>query len=47
VQFTWDKIPDADLCFAKKRVDNIRASFRKELRRVRDSKRSGSSADDV
>jgi hypothetical protein len=28
-------------------VESIRASFRKELRRVRDSKRSGLSADDV
>jgi hypothetical protein len=25
------------LCFVKKKVDSIRASFRKELRRVRDS----------
>jgi hypothetical protein len=47
VQFTREKISDADLCFVKKRVKSIRASFRKELRRVRDSKRSGSSADDV
>jgi hypothetical protein len=37
VQFTREEIPDADLCFVKKRVDSIRASFRKELRRVRDS----------
>jgi hypothetical protein len=37
VQFTREKIPDADLCFVKKTVDSIRASFRKELRRVRDS----------
>jgi hypothetical protein len=37
VQFTREKIPDADVCFVKKKVDNIRASFRKELRRVRDS----------
>jgi hypothetical protein len=47
VQFTREKIPDADLCVVKKEVDSIRASFRKELRRVRDSKRNGSSADDV
>jgi hypothetical protein len=32
-----EKIPDADLCFVKKNVDSIRASFREELRRVRDS----------
>jgi hypothetical protein len=37
VQLTREKIPDADLCFVKKKVDSIRASFRKELRRVRDS----------
>jgi hypothetical protein len=35
--FTRENIPDADLCFVKKKVDSIRASFRKELRRVRDS----------
>jgi hypothetical protein len=46
VQFTREKIPDADVCFVKKKWDSIRASSRKELRRVRD-KRSGSSADDV
>jgi hypothetical protein len=37
VQFTREKIPDVDLCFVKKKVDSIRTSFRKELRRVRDS----------
>jgi hypothetical protein len=37
VQFTREKIPDADLCFVKTKVDSIRPSFRKELRRVRDS----------
>ncbi|KDR14294.1 uncharacterized protein LOC110834627 [Zootermopsis nevadensis] len=47
VQFTREKIPDADLQFVKKKVDSIRASFRKELRRVRDSKRSGASEDEV
>jgi hypothetical protein len=36
VQFTRKKIPDADLCFVNKKVASIRASFRKELRRVRD-----------
>jgi hypothetical protein len=29
VQFTREKIPDADLCFVKKKVDSIRALFRK------------------
>jgi hypothetical protein len=37
VQFTREKIRDADLCFVKTKVDCIRASLRKELRRVRDS----------
>jgi hypothetical protein len=47
VQLTREKVPEADLCFVKKKVDSIRASFRKEMRRVRESKRSGLSADDV
>ena len=47
VQLIREKIPEADLCFVKKKVDSIRASFRKELRRVRNSKRSGLPADDV
>lgn len=32
--------------FVKKKVDNIRASFRKELRKIRKSNKSGASADD-
>jgi hypothetical protein len=32
VQLSREKIPEADLCFVKKKVDSIRASFRKELR---------------
>ena len=47
VQLTREKIPEADLCFVKKKVDPIRAPFRKEMRRVRDSKRSGLSVVDV
>jgi len=47
VQLTREKIPEADLCFVEKKVDSIRASVRKELRRVRDSKRSCLSADDA
>jgi hypothetical protein len=47
VQLTREKIPEAALCFVKNKVDSIRASFRKELRRLRDSKRTGLSADDV
>jgi hypothetical protein len=47
VQFTREKIRDADLGFVKKKLNSVRASFRKELRRVRNSKRSGASVDDV
>ena len=47
MQLTREKIPEADLCFVKKKMHRIRASFSKELRRVRDSKRSGLSSDDV
>jgi hypothetical protein len=32
VQFTREKILDADLCVVKKQVDSIRTSFKKELR---------------
>ncbi|KAG8241828.1 hypothetical protein J6590_077959 [Homalodisca vitripennis] len=31
----------------KRKVDNLRAAFRKEMRKVRDSTRSGASADDT
>jgi hypothetical protein len=34
VQFTRVRIRDTDLGFVKKKLDSIRASFRKELRRV-------------
>jgi hypothetical protein len=37
VQFTREKIPDADLCVVKTKANRIRASCRKELRQVRDS----------
>lgn len=46
LQVTKEKLPEADLNFVKKKVDNIRASFRKELRKVRESSRSGASADE-
>jgi len=47
VQLTREKIPEADLCFVKKKVDSNWAPFRKEMCRVQDSKRSGLSTDDV
>ncbi|KAG8330850.1 hypothetical protein J6590_054140 [Homalodisca vitripennis] len=47
LQITKEKIPNADTNFAKRKVDNLRAAFRKEMRKVRDSTRSGASADDT
>jgi hypothetical protein len=47
VQLIREKIPEADLCFVKKKVKLIRAFLRKELGRVGNSKRSRLSADDV
>ncbi|KAG8224830.1 hypothetical protein J437_LFUL002277 [Ladona fulva] len=41
VEFTRSRIRDADLPFVKKKLESIRASFRKELRRVKESRRSG------
>lgn len=47
LQITKHKIPNADSSFVKRKVDNIRAAFRKEMRKMRDSTRSGASADDT
>ncbi|KAG8321088.1 hypothetical protein J6590_053404 [Homalodisca vitripennis] len=47
LQITKEKVPNADLNFVKNKVDNIRASFRKELRKIRDCTRSGASSDDT
>jgi hypothetical protein len=47
LQLTRENFPEAELYFVKKKMDSIRASIRKELRRVWDSKRSGLSADDA
>ncbi|KAG8329021.1 hypothetical protein J6590_097061 [Homalodisca vitripennis] len=47
LQITKEKIPNADTNFVKRKVDNLRAAFRKEMRKVRDSTRSGASADDT
>ncbi|KAG8290399.1 hypothetical protein J6590_082548 [Homalodisca vitripennis] len=46
LQITKEKIPNVDTNFVKKKVDNLRAAFRKKMRKVRDSTRSGASADD-
>lgn len=42
VDFTGKSIPDVDVEFVKKRVEILRASFRKEFNRVRESLKSGS-----
>ncbi|XP_047738613.1 uncharacterized protein LOC108669816 isoform X4 [Hyalella azteca] len=47
VGITREKEVNADLNFVKKKVDNIRASFRKELRKIRESTQSGASSDDT
>ncbi|XP_018015340.1 uncharacterized protein LOC108672216 [Hyalella azteca] len=47
VGITREKVVNADLNFVKKKVDNIRASFRNELRKIRESTRSGASSDDT
>lgn len=39
--------PDANRDFVDKKIQNFRGSFRKELKKVKDSKRSGRSADEV
>ncbi|KAG8254997.1 hypothetical protein J6590_103144 [Homalodisca vitripennis] len=47
LQITKEKIPNADTNFVKRKVDDLRAAFRKEMRKVRDRTRSGASADDT
>jgi hypothetical protein len=39
--------PDASRENVVKKINNLRSTFRKELKKVNDSKRSGSSGDDV
>lgn len=39
--------PEANRDFVVKKIQSFRGSFRKELKKVEDSKRSGKSADDV
>ncbi|KAG8276056.1 hypothetical protein J6590_073210 [Homalodisca vitripennis] len=47
LQITKETIPNADTNFVKRKVYNFRAAFRKEMRKVCDSTRSGASADDT
>ncbi|KAL4104621.1 hypothetical protein QTP88_019915 [Uroleucon formosanum] len=42
-----EKIPEADEAFVKKKINNLRTAFRRELAKVRSSKRTGSSTDDI
>ena len=39
--------PEADKQFVKKKMQNLRGCFRKELKKVENSKRSGSGTDDI
>jgi hypothetical protein len=47
VAFCKAIFPEADRAFVTKKIQSLRGSFRKELKKVMDSTRSGSSADDV
>lgn len=44
---TRETIPTADLKFVKDRIESLKQSFRREYRKVKNSMKSGSSADDV
>jgi len=46
-KFCKTTIPEANKDFAIKKIQSFRGSFRKELKKVVDSKRSGASLDDV
>lgn len=40
-------VPDCNVDFVKKKIDLIRGSFRRELKKINDSKESGPGADSV
>lgn len=42
-----ERIPEADEAFVKKKINNLRTAYRRELAKVRSSKRTGSSTDDI
>lgn len=44
---TQETIPTADLKFLKDRIENLKQCFRREYRKVKNSMKSGSSADNV
>nr|CAH7764868.1 unnamed protein product [Callosobruchus chinensis] len=39
--------PEADTKYVRKKIDSLRAGYRRELREIGKSKRTGSSADDI
>jgi hypothetical protein len=47
VEFCKPVFPDANRDFVYKKIQSLRASFRKELKKFLDSKRSGTVADEV
>lgn len=42
-----ERIPEADDSFVKKKINNLRTAYKRELAKVRASKRTGSSADEI
>ncbi|CAI6366942.1 unnamed protein product [Macrosiphum euphorbiae] len=42
-----ERIPEADNSFVKKKINNLRTAYKRELAKVRASKRTGSSADEI
>lgn len=42
-----EKIKGADEAFVKRKINNIRTAFKRELNKVRQSKSTGSSAEDI
>lgn len=39
--------PEADIKYVRKKIDSLRAGFRRELREIRKCKRTGAPADDL
>ena len=46
VDYSKTFFPNADQEFVKQKIQNMRTSFRKEVKKVQDSRRSGSGADE-
>lgn len=47
VEFSKSFIPDANREFVTKKIQNLRAAFRKEMKKVEASKRSGAATEDA